>query len=407
MNVQTVNARTKIAFVTPWYGPHVMGGAETVARQTATRLRRSGLPVEVLTTCVKGPRADWSHNHFRAGVSNVDGVPVHRFRVRRRDAVQFDQINWKLLHGASISAEEESRFLNQMINSEPLYRYIKRHQNEYLFFFTPYLFSTTYYGVLAAPDRALVIPALHDEPYARMGVYRQMFEAARGLLFLSSPEMALAQQLYGIPEERCWLVGAGVDTDVQDDAAAFRQKYGLDDPFVLYVGRREPGKNTPLLIEYFAAYKRRMGGPLKLVVIGPGEIAVPSDVADEVLDLGVVSPQDKNNAHAAALALCQPSVNESFSLVLMDSWLNGTPVLVHADCQVTREHCRCSNGGLWFGNYYEFEECVNFLLDHPEAREKMAANGRRYVRANYSWHVIMERYHKLLEHIWQEIDRLG
>ena len=397
--------KTKVAFVTPWYGPHVMGGAETLARQTATRLRRSGLPVEVLTTCVRGPRADWSRNYFRAGVSDVDGVPVRRFRVRRRDAALFDHINWKLLHGASISAKEEDRFLREMINSDRLYRYIERHRGEYLFFFTPYLFSTTYYGVLAAPDRSFIIPALHDEPYARMRVYRRMFEAARGLLFLSPVEMALARRLYGVPQGRFWLIGAGMDTDVRCEAAAFRQKYGLDDPFILYVGRREPGKNTPLLIEYFAAYKRRVGGPLKLVLIGPGKVSLPPDVSGEILDLGVVSQQDKNDAHAAALALCQPSVNESFSLVLMDSWLCGTPVLVHAQCQVTCEHCRSSNGGLWFGDYYEFEACVNFLLRQPDARCKMAANGRRYVEANYSWEVIVARYQKLLEYTWQEIDK--
>jgi glycosyltransferase involved in cell wall biosynthesis len=403
--VETTNAKTKIAFVTPWYGSHVKGGAETVARQSAIWLQRSGLPVEVLTTCVEGPRADWSRNHFRAGVSYVDGVLVHRFRVRRRNAVQFDHINWKLLHGASISAKEEIQFLNEMINSDSLYRYIGRHQNEYLFFFTPYLFSTTYYGVLAAPDQSFVIPALHDEAYARMGVYRQMFEAARGLLFLSPAEMTLAQRLYDVSEDRSWLVGAGVDTELRCNAAAFQQKYGLDDPFILYVGRREPGKNTPLLIEYFAAYKRRASGALKLVLIGPGEISMLPDVSSGIVDLGVVSQQDKFNAHTAALALCQPSVNESFSLVLMDSWLCGTPVLVHADCQVTREHCRRSNGGLWFGNYYEFEECVNFLLRHPDVREKMAANGRRYAEANYSWDVIVARYQKLLEHTWREMDK--
>lgn len=389
--------------MTPWYGPQVKGGAETVARQTAIRLRQSGLPVEVMTTCVKGQYADWGRNHFRTGVSEEDGVPVHRFPVRRRNAAVFDYLNWKLLHGGTLSPEEEEIFLREMINSELLYRYIERNQDKYLFFFIPYLFSTTYYGVFSAPARSFIIPALHDEPYAQLGVYRRMFETARGLLFLSPAEMTLAQQLYGVSEERCWLVGTGVDTDICGDAAAVRRKYDLEEPFLLYVGRKEPGKNVLLLITYFATYKIRNGGPLKLVLIGPGEVAVPPEVSGEVVDLGVVPLQDKNDAHAAALALCQPSLNESFSLVLMDSWLCGTPVLVHADCKVTRDHCLHSNGGLWFGNYFEFEECVNFLLSYPDIGSRMAANGRRYVEANYRWEIIVGRYQKLLEHAWQEI----
>ncbi|UCC62308.1 MAG: glycosyltransferase family 4 protein [Anaerolineae bacterium] len=403
--MSTTSFGTKIAFVTPWYGPHIVGGAETVARKTAIRLRRSGLPVEVLTTCVKGPRSNWSHNHFRAGISNIEDVPVRRFRARRRDAASFNQVNWKLLHGASVTPEEEDLFLREMINSDRLYRYIKRHQNEYLYFFIPYLFGTTYYGVVAAPERAFIIPALHNEPYAHMAIYQRMFETARGLLFLSPAEMALAQRLYNLPQERLWLIGAAVDTDIQCDASAFQRKYDLDDPFILYVGRREPGKNTPLLLEYFATYKRRTDGPLKLVLIGDGEVSVPPELASEVLDLGVVSHRDKLDAHAAASALCQPSINESFSLVLMDSWLCGTPVLVHAQCQVTHAHCRHSNGGLWFNDYYEFKECINFLLHHPDASDRMAANGQRYVKANYNWDVIVERYQRLLEYTWQEMDQ--
>ena len=57
----------KFAFVIPWYGVNIPGGAEAEARRTAEHLHRAGVPVEVLTTCVRDFRADWSVNHHRPG----------------------------------------------------------------------------------------------------------------------------------------------------------------------------------------------------------------------------------------------------------------------------------------------------------------------------------------------------
>ena len=54
---------------------------------------------------------------------------------------------------------------------------------------------------------------------------------------------------------------------------------------------------------------------------------------------------------AAASLLCQPSHNESFSLVIMESWLCGRPVLVSSQCAVTKDFAKRSNGGLYFKDY--------------------------------------------------------
>ena len=88
---------------------------------------------------------------------------------------------------------------------------------------------------------------------------------------------------------------------------------------------------------------------------------------------------------------CQPSVNESFSIVLLEAWMAGTPALVHAACGVTRRHCADSGGGLWFRVYPEFEEALLLLLDKPELRAAMGAAGRAYVRREYAWENIDRR----------------
>jgi len=81
----------------------------------------------------------------------------------------------------------------------------------------------------------------------------------------------------------------------------------------------------------------------------------------------------------------------------MESWLSGRPVLVHHDCRVTRDNCRRSRGGLFFKNYFEFEECLNFFLREKELADRMGENGRRYVEKNYSWPAVLDRFEEALD----------
>ncbi len=187
-------------------------------------------------------------------------------------------------------------------------------------------------------------------------------------------ERELLQMLYGSPAQQIQhVIGEGVDTDFEADGARFRRKYELDDPIVLAVGRRDPGKNTPLLLAYWRRYIRENETKAKLVLVGPGDVPLDEDLVGHVLDLGFVPLQDKYDAYAAADILCQPSINESFSLVIMEAWLVETPVLVNGHCAVTVEHCRRSNGGLYFTNYEEFSATVDYLLEQGRSSPQNGA----------------------------------
>jgi glycosyltransferase involved in cell wall biosynthesis len=156
-------------------------------------------------------------------------------------------------------------------------------------------------------------------------------------------------------------------------------------------------KGTPLLLDYMQAFRSRTGRDLKLVFTGSGPLNVPPEMVPHVLDLGFVSEAEKHAAMAGALAFCHPSVNESFSIVILEAWLAGTAVLVHAGSEVTRYHCRQCNGGLWFRNYPEFEQELLLLLGQPPLRAQLAANGNAYVRREYSWSVIERKLFAALD----------
>lgn len=383
----------KIGFVIPWYAENIPGGAEMETREVTKHLKAAGLDVEILTTCVKEFGSDWNKNFYPEGEEIVHNVPVKRFKVRKRDTRAFAAVNTKLMNGTVPTAEEQQIFVDEMVNSPDLYKYIKKHSREYTaFVYIPYMFGTTYFGVKTCPEKAVLIPCFHDEAYVYMDIFRSLYSKAAGMIFNARPEYELTKRLYDIENMQTVVMGIGMDTDLTSDAAAFRKKFGISEPFIIYAGRKDAGKNVHTLVKYFSEYRKRRVTDLKLVLIGGGEIQIPADVRDYVIDLGFVDRQDKYDAIAASEFLCQPSKNESFSLVIMESWLCGRPVLVHEKCAVTANFARESEGGLYFNDYFEFEGCTDFFLSKKDTAAQMGRNGCAYVKKNFDWDIIVDKY---------------
>ena len=285
------------------------------------------------------------------------------------------------------------------MTSAALFDHLTRRGAEYdLVCFAPYLFGTTLRGVPLVPGRAVLIPCLHDEPFAHLDIVRDAFRACRGFIFNSPPEAALADKLYGVGDRPAGVVGLGFDPAPPADPDTFRRRHGLDGPLLVYLGRKETGKNVPLLIRYALRYRAVRRSDLTLVLVGDGPVTVTPSTAG-VRDLGYLDPAAKAAACAAATVVCQPSVNESFSIVLMEAWLAETPVLVHARCPVTTHHVFQAGGGLAFEGFYEFVEALDLLLEDRERRRQMGRQGRAYVEAVYSWPAVTARLHATLERL--------
>ncbi|MBQ8298236.1 MAG: glycosyltransferase family 4 protein [Ruminococcus sp.] len=393
----------KIGFVVPWFDENIPGGAEMEMRMVSSHLHEAGAEVEILTTCVKEFSSDWSVNYHKPGESvSAKGIRIRRFKARKRDTAAFDAVNLKLINRQPVTVEEEDIFLREMVNSPELYEYIAAHKDEYsVFVYIPYMFGTAYNGVKTCPEKAVMIPCFHDEAYAYFRRFAEVFPKAAGMVFNARPEAELAERLYGFSKSgtRTITMGIGMDADITAAPDRFREKFGIRKPYILYAGRKDEGKNVHTLLKYFAEYKKRNDCDLQLVLIGGGKLEIPSEVRNDVHDLGFVDAQDKYDACGASLLMCQPSKNESFSLVIMESWLCGRPVLVHEECAVTRNFASESNGGLYFGNYFEFEGCVNYIAAHPENAAVMGQNGRKYVLDNFTWDIITQKYLKFFAEI--------
>ncbi|MCB0345288.1 MAG: glycosyltransferase family 4 protein [Bdellovibrionales bacterium] len=385
----------RIAVVLPRYGESLGGGAETLTKAVLERMVEDAAGeierAEVWTTCAIDHRT-WE-NELPAGSCEIGGIRVKRFPVDKRNLEIFIRAEHSMRDGMPLTIDQQLDWLANSVNSNLLYEHIAEHGKEFdLILFAPYLFATSFWGALIHPDRSVIIPCLHNEHYAFQEVFAFLFSQVRGLLFNAEPEKELAEQLYGraVISDKATVVGMGFDRPGDSQGQLPDELRGKR--FILYSGRKETGKNLDLLIDGFEGFSQREESEgVYLAIIGSGSIDFRPELPPRVLDLGFVSEETKEALMREAMFLCQPSVNESFSIVMMEAWLRGTACVVHADCAVTRDHVVRSGGGLFFAGREEFETVLSELVANPELCNTLGDAGRRYVERQYSWDAVLSR----------------
>lgn len=379
----------KIAFVPARYGPTVVGGAELVLAEAARGFKDRGWDVEVLTTCATD-HYSWS-NDLPEGLSDDNGIPVRRFAAVFDDVPERGELEAAVMAGHQLSITDQQRWINAGMRSPALFHYLLDRSADYrAIVFTPYPFWVTFAGSQIDPGRSVLWTCLHDEPYAYLDLFQPVFTGVAGLFFQTGPEHDLAHRIteFLAPHAE---VGCLVEAPQAYDPEAFRVKYDIEGPFLLYAGRREGGKGWDTLLDNFAAAVERRELPFKLVTMGAGAVNPPASIMDRVVDLGFLPNEDRDNAFAAASAYIQPSQYEAFSRTVMEAWLAGIPVIANGDSEVVAWHCQRSGAGLTYRDAFEFEQCLAFLADEPEQAVLLAKPGREYVIGNYAPELVLDR----------------
>jgi len=390
----------KLTFVTPRYGTDVIGGAETGARMVAERLSaRPGWDVEVMTSCALD-HLTWA-NSEDPGTSTLNGVTVHRFPTASRRLLEYFDLDAKIRIAPSVASLAESRrwiALNGPM-CPGLVDAVAATDADVVACY-PYLFATTIDSIAVAKVPIVLHPAAHDEPALYLSGFRQSFRDIDGFVYHTYAERDLMEYAFGNGATPQVVLGLGVN----DPAGAGRnggEVLGLGDrPYLCYLGRVDEHKGCGMLAEYFERYKQRHPGDLALVFVGPISDQAPDH--PDIVATGTVSEADKWDILAGAEVMVSPSAYESFSLVLLEAWTLGVPVLVNASCAATMEHCGRSGGGLWFESYRSFEVTVDRLVADGALRTALGDAGRRYTERYFRWPSIIDRYTHFLEGV---IDR--
>ena len=389
----------KLAVVVQRYGADINGGAEQHARYIAERMAKYA-EVEVVTTCARD-YVTWK-NELPAGTETINGIAVRRFPVaRERHPLEFGRQSHHVFEETHSIADELTWLDSEGPTSPALIDYLANAGDR---FDHVLLFSFRYYhswhGARRLGSRAVLVPTAERDPAVALSIFGPVFRGVRGIMYNSHEERAMIQATTGNHSVPGVVVGVGSEVPSRTDPLRFRRRHKIKRPFAIYIGRIDANKGCAELFEYFQRYATTFPRGLDLVLVGKAMMPVPSH--HRIHHLGFLSDEDKFDALAAADLLIMPSYFESLSMVALEAWALGRPVLANGRCDVLKGQCIRSNAGLYYESYEEFAETLYALESNGPLHARLGRNGRDYFACHYAWPVIEKKYLDMFERLKHE-----
>ena len=393
----------RVAFVVQRCGPEVNGGAEKECLDVAL-LMKDEWQVEILTTCAKEYQ-QWA-NFYKEGEDVSSGVKIRRFPVvKQRNMQQFNAYSARVnpsFAPVPPSLQQQERWMKMQGPDAPkLLSYLRHHSAEYdaIIFFT-YLYATTYFGIQEVRGKTpcYLVPFAHQEWMLTLPMWDRCFASLDGVLFSTPEEKALLKHRFPHLHLDGHIAGSAIHPPKDISSKRFRNGFNIEGPFILYIGRVEPSKGCKKLFEYFLKALESFHEEVSLVLLGEAYISIPSH--RNIIHLGFVEEQVKWDALAACELLVLPSEYESLSLVLLEAWASERGVLVNGACDVLKEQCKRSHGGLWYRDCAEFTAALNLLLEKERGMNHIIGKqGKEFVSQHYTKDAVKNAFKELIQKI--------
>ncbi len=296
----------KVAFVTPRYGPEIMGGAETAVRQLAEHLSAlTEWEAEVHTTCALDA-ITWD-DVLEPGTTEVNGVTVHRHPSAHGRLPDFYGLDGTVRLAPRLATREQGKRwvdYNGPVSPQLVDAVVASDAD--VVAFSPYLYHPTVATIGKVRVPAVFHPAAHDEPALYLPVFRGTFGDADAFCFYTASERTLVERMYQVAERPQIVLGLGVG-ESEGAGRPGGELLGLGDrPYIVSVGRVDEHKGSKMLASYFATYKERHPGPLALALVGPVSVELPPH--PDIVVTGAVAESDKwdimRDALGVGLSVC-------------------------------------------------------------------------------------------------------
>lgn len=385
-----------VAVVSQRYGADINGGAELHARYIAERLARHA-SVEVITTCAKD-YVTW-RNELPEGVETINGLPVRRFPVtRERSPNDFGRHSGRVFDRTHSIADEIAWLASEGPTSPAMIDYLERSASNYDFIvFFSYRYYHAWHGARRVSSKAVLVPTAERDAAIGLAIFAPVFRGVRAIMYNSHEERAMIHAAAGNESVPGVVVGVGSDVPDRTDPARFRKRFNTQRPFAIYIGRIDENKGCGELFNFYQRYAATFPRGLDLVMVGSAIMQVPKH--PRIHHLGFVSDQDKFDALSAADVLIMPSYFESLSMVALEAWALGKPVLANGRCDVLKGQCIRSGAGLYYESYEEFAETLYSLESNGPLNARLGRNGREYFTRHYAWPVIERKYLAMFEQL--------
>ena len=394
----------KIGLIVQRYGRQINGGAEVLARMVAEKL---ALKYDITVLTSRAVDYHFWEPELPEGESEENGVKiirfdhkpktaakkVHRLKRQYRGRLLYQKTyrligkpKWylKLFPSAEVGEKEGLLWVeNQGPAMYGLVKYLKKNEQEYdAFIFVTYLYYPSVLGLLAVPHKSIFIPTMHDEQPAYFPIFKKTMASPRSLMFLTESEKKFSNQLFDIAHIRQDVMSVGIETVDDQKNSELIKKFNIKGKYIIYVGRIDAAKGCNELLKFYTKFTSQNTDLITLVLAGKNMIE--EGVHKNIIYVGFVSDEEKEQLMKHAEALIIPSKYESLSLVVLESFACKVPVIANGECQVLKEHLVKSNGGWTYTNENEFFDVLKKVIVGTENVQK-GLNGYQYVTNNYSW----------------------
>jgi glycosyltransferase involved in cell wall biosynthesis len=365
----------RIAVVVNHFADDHVGGAEAALGLMARTLQRAGHAVEVFTT---------GSELTKPTVTEQDGLIICRFAVQSGDPEEQAAALQRIEQGPQAEREAAGQaFLAGMSQATDLIAELERRTAEFdAMLVGPYLSGLTYQVARRWPERTILVPCFHDEPAARLECFQDVYREVGGILYHSVEEQHFAEADLGVNHPNALCAGTVVDVRTLGNSERGHKRVGTGQRYVVYCGRYTSEKGLGLLLELAQRYAVEHPERFTFVFMGDGAWPIPAETWAR--DLGHVEGTALRDVLAGASALVQLSRRESLSLVALEAWSQGVPVLAHAAAAVMAGHMQRANGGRLIQDHDDFAAALDDLWHDPQRWQQLGQNGLTYVREHYA-----------------------
>jgi glycosyltransferase involved in cell wall biosynthesis len=212
----------------------------------------------------------------------------------------------------------------------------------------------------------------------------------------------------GFPPKKMVLLGMGINPWELEggDGARFRAKHDLIGPIVCYIGPKTYDKGTFHLVQAMESLWRG-GDPSSLVLAGTDiedfrryYEKLPENVRSKCLALDFISEEDKLDLLDACDLLVLPSRSDSFGIVFLEAWFYGKPV-IGARAGGIPGLVRDGVDGLLvpFGEARELAVSIKKLLQDQDHSRRLGRAGRDRVLSEFTW----DRKYGIVKELYEEL----
>jgi glycosyltransferase involved in cell wall biosynthesis len=255
-------------------------------------------------------------------------------------------------------------------------------------------------------------PYLGPRAWLWMQVHRRAALKASMVVAVSDNTRVDIQRLWDIPGHRIEVIPEGVSDSYQpvEDARVLKDvaaRYGIDGPYLLYLGGFDPRKNIHTTLLSFKRFSLEAGGRFRLVLCGDSS-GFEGYLQDEIEELGLqgeviltgfVPDRELPILCSGAALLVFLSLYEGFGLPLLEAMACGTPVLASNTSSIPEV---VGDAGLLV-DPLDLHGIVTGMqeLAYNEKRRDMYIQRGLKRSANFTWRETARRvlglYHRLLE----------